>query len=118
MRKKIFVISAIILILLAIFGLGKQISKALQATSRLDQATDILSRLQEENRKLQTQLIKAKSQEFIEQQARDKLGLTKPDETTILIPQDQIEKILGLSKKVPEIIIPNYQGWLKLLLRW
>lgn len=115
MRKKIFVFSAVILIIIAIFGLGKQISKALQATKRLDIATDRLSKLQAEQRKLQNQLTEVKSIAFIEQQIRNKLGMVRSNETIMIIPQDQIDKVLGLNKKAPEIQIPNYQGWLKLI---
>ncbi len=115
MRKKIFIISAVFLIILAIFGLGKQMAKALQAAQRLDLASDQLSKLQEENTKLQKQLTEVKSKDFLEQQARNKLNLSRANETILIIPQDQIDKVLGLGKKMPEIKIPNYQGWLKLI---
>ncbi len=116
MRKKIASIGIILLVLLGLFGLGKQISKALEAGHRLDKAADNLNKLQQENRELQNRLVQVQRLEFIEEQARNKLNLAKKGETIVVIPQEEIDKVLGLNKKVKEIKLPNWQGWLKLIL--
>ncbi|MBI3485482.1 cell division protein FtsL [Candidatus Daviesbacteria bacterium] len=117
MLKKASIGVIILLILIALFGLTKQITKALQAGKRLDIATDEVSKLQDENRNLQQRLSEVKSLSFIEQQARDKLNLAKPNETVVIIPKEQIEKVLGESKKIEDIKLTNWQAWLKLVFK-
>ena len=58
-----------------------------------------------------------KSQDFIEQQARDKLGLAKEGETIVIIPEEKINQVLGMAKQVVEPRLPNWQGWLRLFWR-
>ncbi len=116
MRRKTLVILAIILLLFALFGLSKQIIAALQAGSRLDKATDKVSKLQQENQNLQKQLKQVSLIGFIEQEARSKLNLGRKNETIVIIPQSEIEKVLNAGKKVEEIKLPNWQAWLKLIL--
>lgn len=117
MLKKIVLIVIVLFFLLALLGLGKQISGALEAGTRLDRAADELSKLQEENRKLKEDLVWVSSPEFIEEQARNKLNLAKQNETIFLVDQTQIDRVIAASKKVEEVKLPNWQGWIKLFFR-
>lgn len=46
---------------------------------------DELSQVQAENKRLKQELGEAETPEFIEREARDKLGLAKPGETVVII---------------------------------
>ena len=108
----IFVISIVILI-----GLVRQIKDALEAGSRLDRATDEVSALQAENRSLKQKLENSKSFEFIEEIARNKLNLGKPNETVVIIQKELIDNLINAQKKVEEPKLPNWKGWLRLFWR-
>ncbi len=71
-----------------------------------------LDREKQENQQLKTELSYVKSQEFIEEEARNKLFMVKPGEAGVIVPQELIkEKIV---KK--EMALPNWQKWLNLFL--
>ncbi len=115
MRKKLTITVIVFLMLLSILGLGKQISEALQASSRLDKAAGEVSALQSQNQKLRNQLVEVQRPSFIEQQARNKLNYAKSNETIVIIPETLLKEVLKQSSpKPPEPKIPNYQGWFKL----
>ncbi len=68
------------------------------------------------NQKLSLQLSQVRSQEFIEQQARDKLNLAKPQETVVVVPPDLVSRVATYSgvisgQKEEE---PNWKKWVKL----
>ena len=115
MFKKIVALLLILTILTAIYNLGKQISAALAASDRLDASADQLNKLEQQNRELHDKLAQTSQYDFIEETARNKLGMSKPDETVVVIPQSDIEKVLGLERKPVVVQIPNWQGWLKLI---
>ena len=76
----------------------------------MDQATEKLHKLEVENRNLKNKLENVKSNDFIEEEARNKLGLAKEGEIIVIIPDETIDLILG--KKKAEIVrLPNYLGW-------
>ena len=113
---KILTIIVIIIVAIAILtGLARQIASALEAGKRLDQAADTVSALQDKNRELKVKLTEVKSPQYIEQIARNKLNMAKPDDTVIVIPKELINKVLGVNTKVEQIKLPNWQGWLKLV---
>ena len=113
--KTITIIIAVVFAILILAGLFKQINQALEAGKRLDQAADDVSKLQDKNRQLHAKLDQSKSISFVEQIARDQLNLAKPNETIVIIPQDQIRAILAANTHVEPAPLPNWQGWLKLI---
>lgn len=115
--KKIVTFLIFIVFLFLAYGLIHQIWSAFQAEKRLSSEFEKLSGLQVKNQELKKMLSQAKSVDFLEQQARDKLGLSKEGETVFIIPQDKIDKVLGLSQKIEELRLPNWQGWLKLFFK-
>lgn len=107
----------IILVIALIFAynLVSQIASSLKSGDKLTQAQTELQNLETKNVQLQAQLQQANSPQFVEQQARDKLGLAKPGETIVVIPSDKISQVLGeTAKTAQEVRLPNWQGWLKL----
>jgi cell division protein FtsB len=112
--KTITIIIAVIFAILILAGLFKQINQALEAGKRLDQSADQVSKLQDINSQLHAKLDQSKSLSFVEEIARDELNLAKPNETIVIIPQEQIRAILAANTKVGPAPIPNWSGWLKL----
>jgi len=116
MLKKISSLIIIIVVSIAIFNLGKQIFEALNVSNRVTQEATALSYLQKQNTDLNNRLKQVSEYDFIESVARNKLGMSKPGDTVVVIPKSSIDNILGAQKKVEEISLPNWQGWLKLLI--
>lgn len=111
MHKKIGLTIFFLIIVLIIYSLISQILGASKSGDRLSKAAEELTKLQMENKELKNRLALIKSSSFVEQQARDKLGLAKPGETVVVIPQEALDKVLGASKKIEEIRLPNWLGW-------
>lgn len=114
MNRKLIIVGVGIAVLAVLYSLGRQISDAMLAGNRLDQAASELSQLQKKNNELQGRLKEVQTIGFIEKEARDKLNLSRNGETVVVIPDSEISRVLGLSSKVEEIKLPNWQGWLKL----
>lgn len=114
MIKKILFIFGVVLVIGIIYSFGKQIYGSLEAGHRLDDEAEKLTVLQRRNEELKKKLAEVGSPQFIEQQARDKLSLARLGETVFVIPQSEIDKVLGAQKEVQKVIEPYWQGWLKL----
>lgn len=115
MFKKAAATIAIIVITLLIINLARQISQALNASSRLDTDVNEVSRLQEENRNLKQKLNQVGTYDYLEHIARNELDLAKQNETLYIIPDSEIDKVLNANKSKPQIILPNWQLWLRLI---
>lgn len=118
MAKKISFIVIIFISLLIAYNLFNQIFQALKSGERLSIAAETLYRLELENKKLKEKLEYIKSNEYIEEQARNKLGLGRKGETVVIIPNDKLNQVLGASESAQKQVdsIPNWYGWLRLFL--
>ena len=67
------------------FGLIRSLLDNWRKGDQVSVRRAVLSQEQDKNRRLQNKLKEATSASFIEQEARDKLGLAKPGETIILM---------------------------------
>lgn len=117
MYKKIALIIASIIVLFIAYNLINQIVGALRSGDRLSEATEDLYRLEIQNKELKKRLTEIKSINFIEQQARDKLGLAREGEIVVIIPEEVWGRVLGMSQKPEEIKLPNWLGWLKVFFK-
>lgn len=113
LSKTVLIFILIVVIIIA-YNLISQIINTLKSGERLTQAAERLQTLQNQNKELKKQLEYIQTPEFIEKQARDKLGLAKKGETMVVIPEEKIDTVLGTSKSAQTSRLPNYQGWLKL----
>lgn len=114
MYKKLLVIVIIIVAVIILISLAKQISTALGTDKRFDRLLEDVGKLERENKQLKKDLALAGSYDSVEEIARNDLNMSFPDETVVIIPQGMIEKVLTPQKKVEEVKIPNWQGWLRL----
>lgn len=117
MVKKIAVISGIALGLVLLFNLSRQIYDSLEVSHRLDTEAGRITDLQKKNSELKKKLAEVGSLPFVEQQARDKLGMAREGETVMIIPQTEIEKVLGAREEVKKAVAPYWEGWLRLFVR-
>ena len=69
-----------------------------------------LSKQKKENTTLKKQLAQAKMPQFLEEEARDKLFLTKPGEGVLVIPTPQVS-ISPQSAKNGQRTFPNWLQW-------
>ncbi len=116
MTRKIILGAIILLVFVIVYNLLVQIFDALKSGERLSVAADKVYHLQVKNKELKEKLFQTELPEFIEQQARDKLGLGKNGETVVIIPEDKLKLIMGVSQSV-EVRVPNWLGWWKVFFR-
>lgn len=112
-KKSVFIL-ILLLVLTIFYSLARQIYESLQTGERLDNQVEELSELQHRNAELKKKLEKVQTQEFIEEQARNKLNLAKEGETVVIIPQEVLDKVLNLEQKVQGVRAPHWQAWLRL----
>lgn len=99
--------------ILLIFNLTRDIRRLLKASDQIKLAENQVRELEKENQQLEEKKEYYQSPEFIEEQARDKLNMAKPGETIVILPQN-LEEVLGKTKKVTPPELPNWQKWWKL----
>jgi len=94
----------------------RSITKIVGSNQKITDARKKVDELQKENEELIEKLKKVKSVQFIEGQARDKLGLAKKGEIVVVLPDTDTLK--SLAPKLPQDKVnlpdPNWKKWLKL----
>lgn len=99
-----------------IVNLGKSIWRVWHADEIINKEKIKLERLKEEDQKLQGKLNHYQSEQFIEEQIRDKLQMAKPDETVVILPESlkQDSSDAALPNQANREELANWQKWLKL----
>jgi cell division protein FtsB len=105
--KKISFIIIVITLILIINNLVSSIWDIWQKKDVVSQAQGELSRQKQENQRLKSALSYAKTSEFIEKEARNKLFMVKDGEQKVLLPQDS-GNLQELSKESND---PNWKKW-------
>ena len=113
MRRKIISFTILIIGIGLIINLSRDILRLLKAGERIEQAQFRVKELERENIELQELEEYYQSEEFIEEQARNKLNLAQEGETVVILPPN-VEELVGWQEeeKLPEI--PNWKRWFKL----
>jgi len=119
LKKKLKTYSNYVLIgvfLLMLVSLGRNIVKIKTAKGRIKGVEDRIEKLKLENKELEGKLDTFQSEEFIEKQLRDKLGLAKEEEMVIVLPDEETVKKFAPKVEEEEEILPdpNWKKWLKL----
>ena len=110
MLRKIILIAGGILVLILAYNLIRQINDAVHSSERLSAQAEAVYQLEAKNKELKNKLSDIQSPEFIEHQARNKLGLGKVGETIIIIPEEKLKQVLGVPESA-QIRLPNWLGW-------
>ena len=116
MVKKITLGLIILISLLVAYNLVTQIMEATKSGERLSQAAESVYKLEAKNKQLKTKLSQIKSPQFIEEIARNKLGLSKKGETVVIIPEEKLKLVMGASQSA-EVRLSNWLGWWRMFFR-
>jgi cell division protein FtsB len=108
--KKIGFFVVVIILLLTINDLAHSIYSVWQKQDLIIQAQKDLDTQKNENKQLKKDIAQVNQPQFVESEARDKLLLTKPGESTIIIPSNQLQVDSSISSK-PTDNRPNWQKW-------
>jgi cell division protein FtsB len=110
MKKAVFILIVIVLLLI-INSLTRSIFELWGKQDLLTSAQKELDAEKLKNQKLKAELSYAKTDQFIDETAHNKLFLVKPGEQQVLISKDLINKSKTQKQKEN---LPNWQQWLKL----
>ena len=98
------------------FSVIQNIGKFLQIKSDIRNEQAKIAKIQEQNQTLEKQLASSQDLSFVEKQVRDKLGLAKPDEAIVVLPdEDTLRKLAPQnSSENNSLPDPNWKRWEKL----
>ena len=112
MKKILF----LIIIIISIFIIKNFIFSIYSLWQKQDLVTTAQKQLEEEKKKnkdFKNQASMAKSPQFVEEQARNKLFLVKPGENQVILPKDAVKNKENQSNDRQKNI-PNWQKWFNL----
>lgn len=114
--KAYFNYIGIFLAVLLLISLWRNIGNIRESTSLIDKKEKELAALAKKNKDLKENLEKVKSEDYIERQIRDELGLAKEGEVVLVMPEPEILKSLvpSLPREEVELPDPNWRKWMKL----
>lgn len=120
-RRLIWIIRGFVfgIFILFLWSLGRNLVGLSQLDERLVTARNEIDILRQENLKLQEQAEEAQSPLQEEKDIRNKLGLTKPGETVVLIPDDVWDELYistESARPVEPPHIPVWKQWVNLFL--
>lgn len=114
--KRFAGIILLILIILLTISIGENYLKLQKAGKIINEARGEVQKQEDEQRTLEKQLKEAESQEFVEKQLRDKLGMAKEGEVVIVLPEAESVRSLAPKRKFEEELPKeaNWRKWKKL----
>ena len=115
LNKKPIRILIIIIGIALIVSLSRSILKMFKAKDELRLAEQKIEELKKEAASLTEKKEFYQSEEFIEQEARNKLNMVKEGETVVVLPPN-LKEILGEKENQPQVSLPNWRQWLNLFL--
>lgn len=101
--------------LILIFNLSREVVRLSKAGQRIEEARDKVQELKLENWQLKKELDYRQTDEFLEQEIRNKLGMAKKDETIVILPRETVEKFASqAATRVEEKQLSSWQQWLEI----
>lgn len=93
-------------------------SRVKKAETKITEAQGRVENLKQENNELEKRIEEMATNEFIEKQLRDKLGLVKEGEIVVVLPEPEVLRKLAPQRETePETLPdPNWKKWMKLFL--
>ena len=92
------------------FKMAANVYRLIKSGDRVGQAERELAQAEEENKKLTERLEYVKSEEFVEREARERLGLGKPGEVVVVLQ----EQNTSLKPQASNPNKPNWRKWWEL----
>ena len=120
---RLFLLFALSVTAWASFVSWGQLERHKRITEEVDQLEAEAKRIQAENQTLEERMSYFSTREFREQEAREKLGLKKADETVIAIKEevqrDSGDNTINNQQKndEQEVSTPNYRKWWQIFFR-
>ena len=114
--KKYARIITLIFAIMLVVSLGRNISRLRASGGQIENKRQAVVALEEEQRKLEKELERVESEQFVEMQLRDKLGYAKEGEIVIVLPDEDTLREIGKFSKEDEVLLPdpNWVRWAKL----
>ncbi len=113
MKKALF-LTIVIVSLFIMQNMVRSIYGLWQKHDLLVQAENQLTKQKEQNSKLKQQLTSVESNNFVEQEARNKLFMQKPGEFRVMVDKGLIEAVSGAKTEAKIDTRPNWQKWWEL----
>jgi cell division protein FtsB len=106
----------LIIIFVLVLSVIRNIAHIRKAGMLLSEEEEKVTALREEQKALRERLEKVQSEEFIEIQLRDSLGMTQEGEIVIILPEDKVVRTFAPKYEVEEASLPdpNWKKWAKL----
>ena len=116
--KSIVRITVFVVAIVLGISLLKSITKITGSDSKVTDARNALDELKKENKDLMNRLAAVKSIQFVEQEARDKLGLAKKGEIVVVLPDEESLRALAPKETIEKDSLPpsNWELWLRLFM--
>lgn len=108
--KKIAFFTILVVLLFSINNLAHSIYSTWQKQDLIVKAQKELTKQTADNQRLKQDLARVNRPEFVEQEARDKLFLTKPGEGIVVIPTTAVV-VSPTPTPIPVDTTPNWQKW-------
>jgi cell division protein DivIC len=112
-KARIVYLSTIILGLIVSFGLARNLYSTYQSSKLLTDTQGKLEKLRAENTRLKEENTAAKDPNFIEREARNRLGLVKPGEVVVVLPDKEATAPPSMAPGL-KVVRSIWQQWLGL----
>lgn len=108
----------LVFLVLLILSLFRNYQKVKDVDQQIRNKEAEVQKIREEGEELEKRLALAQSDEFIEKQLRDKLGMAKEGEIVVILPPDDVLRKIAPKIVEEEEILPdpNWKRWLKVFL--
>lgn len=108
MKRNLLLVLAIIVGFVLAYNSFQKIMSLRSTSQKVVDAQVRLEKLKEENERLKSELEYKKSDRFVEEEIRNKLGLAKPGEEVFVVPKDGDSGLLIVDREDEK---PNWQKW-------
>jgi cell division protein FtsB len=114
--KKLLGIASWVLAVILLISTVRNINNVRRIQSEVDAERLKVEKMKEDNAQLAAQIAQTQGSAFIEQQIRDKLGLVKPGEAIVVLPDEDIIRASAPEPPIEEDTLPdpNWVRWEKL----
>lgn len=108
--KRMLSITILFILIFASIALTKNIWDSHRKIGDLNEIKEEAKSLKVENEQLDKELEKSKSKSFIEEEARNKLGLSKPGETLYVVKSRSTDEVVD--SDFSDEVSSNFESWL------
>lgn len=107
------IILAIFLLVISFF---RNVIKIKSADEKIGEAEDKVVKLEDVNSSLRDEIERVATEQYVEKQLRDNLGLAKEGEIVVVLPEDEVLRKLAPKHEIEEETLPdpNWKKWLNL----